>query len=450
MILLISFGSFVAMGLPIVTAALGLGGGDRSDRARPARSSTWPDFASQLALMIGLGVGIDYALFIVTRFRENYRANGGDVDAAVEGAMNTSGRAVLFAGATVVIALLGMFALGVKLLNGVAIAAALGVVLVLAASLTLLPALLRLAGRRIGEAGRARAAARRGDRHGGSGRAGSGRSSGVPRSPRSPPRRSCWRSRPRRSVCGSAPATPATTPPGNTTRKAYDLIAQGFGKGFNGPLQVAVKLPKPNAGAALAQLNARAARDAGRRLGRGAATRRRRRHRLDPGLPALLAAERPDHEPRHAPAQHGAAAARAGDRHDRLRRRRDREPGRLLQRALEQAAAVHRDRDRALRAVAAGRVPLVRDPAAGRRDEPALDRRGARRRPGRVRARLARAVRRPARPDRGVHPGDGVRDRLRALDGLRGVPDLARPRGMASAAETRAPPSARASHTPAA
>src|SRR6202023_4357111 len=93
---------------------------------------------------------------IVTRFRENYRANGGNVNAAVEGAMNTSGRAVLFAGATVVIALLGMFALGVNLLNGVAIAAALGVVLVLVATLTLLPALLRLFGHRIGKAGRAR------------------------------------------------------------------------------------------------------------------------------------------------------------------------------------------------------------------------------------------------------------------------------------------------------
>src|SRR6202011_4007690 len=107
----------------------------------------------------------DYALFIVPRFRENYRANGGDVGAAAEEAMNTSGRAVLFAGATVVIALLGMFALGVSLLNGVAVAAALGVVLVLAASLTLLPALLRLAGRRIGQAGRARTA-RAGDKPG--------------------------------------------------------------------------------------------------------------------------------------------------------------------------------------------------------------------------------------------------------------------------------------------
>jgi RND superfamily putative drug exporter len=252
-ILLISFGSFVAMGLPIVTAALGLAAGIGLI-GLASQIIDMADFASQLALMIGLGVGIDYALFIVTRFRENYRANGGDVDAAVEGAMNTSGRAVLFAGVTVVIALLGMFALGVNLLNGVAIAAALGVVLVLAASLTLLPALLRLAGRRIGEAGRARAD-RVSDRPGFWAR---------------------WvgaiQRRPALSAVAAtavmlALAAPAlglrlgasdagNDPAGQTTRQAYDLIAQGFGKGFNGPLQLAVKLPRANAPTALAQLNA--------------------------------------------------------------------------------------------------------------------------------------------------------------------------------------------------
>src|SRR6185437_8012587 len=104
----------------------------------------------ELALMIGLGVGIDYALFIVTRFRENYRQNGGDVQAATEAAMDTSGRAVMFAGAMVVIALLGMFALGVSILDGAAVAATIGVALVLVASLTLLPALLTVMGHRIG------------------------------------------------------------------------------------------------------------------------------------------------------------------------------------------------------------------------------------------------------------------------------------------------------------
>ena len=107
------------MGLPIATALLGLGAG-LGLITLASHVIDMPDFASELALMIGLGVGVDYALFIVTRFRENYRENGGDVQPAVEAAMNTSGRAVLFAGATVVIALLGMFALGVSVLNGAA------------------------------------------------------------------------------------------------------------------------------------------------------------------------------------------------------------------------------------------------------------------------------------------------------------------------------------------
>ena len=102
----------------------------------------------ELALMIGLGVGIDYALFIVTRFRENYLALG-DVERSVVEAMDTSGRAILLAGTTVVIALLGMFATGVSFMYGLAIASVLAVLLTLAASLTLLPAMLSRFGARI-------------------------------------------------------------------------------------------------------------------------------------------------------------------------------------------------------------------------------------------------------------------------------------------------------------
>ena len=148
-VLLLSFGSLLAMGLPIVTALFGLGAG-LGVIGLGSHLVDMVDFSSELALMIGLGVGIDYALFIVTRFRDAYRENGGDVKAALELAMNTAGRAILFAGATVVIALLGMFALGVSFLYGVAIAASLGVLLVLAASLTLLPALLMFTGKRVG------------------------------------------------------------------------------------------------------------------------------------------------------------------------------------------------------------------------------------------------------------------------------------------------------------
>jgi putative drug exporter of the RND superfamily len=252
-ILLISFGSFAAMGLPIATALLGLGAG-LGLIGLGSQIVDMADFSSQLALMIGLGVGIDYALFIVTRFRENYRANGGDVDAAVEGAMNTAGRAVLFAGATVVIALLGMFALGVNLLNGVAIASAVGVVMVLAASLTLLPALLSIVGRRVGALGRRARAAR--------GATGPGFWERWVASIQRRPAAAAIAA----TVLMLALATPAlglrlgaadagNDPAGHTTRKAYDLIAQGFGKGFNGPLQLAVKLPRTDARAALAQLD---------------------------------------------------------------------------------------------------------------------------------------------------------------------------------------------------
>ena len=208
------------------------------------------DFSTELALMIGLGVGIDYALFIVTRFRSAFRENGGDVEAAVELAMNTSGRAVLFAGATVVIALLGLLTLGVSLLYGAAIAAALGVLFVLAASLTLLPALLRFAGRRIGRSRRTRVREQRGGF--------------WLRWVGAIQRRPVW------AAVGSTAlllllASPALglrlgqTDAGNdpakqTTRRAYDLLATGFGKGFNGPLLLAVRLPRTGETAGLARL----------------------------------------------------------------------------------------------------------------------------------------------------------------------------------------------------
>ena len=156
--------------------------------------------------------------------------------------MNTAGRAILFAGATVVIALMGMFALGVSFLYGAAIAASLGVLLVLAASLTLLPALAdvhRQARRpRAPPALRAHASPAQA-----SGSAGSGSSSAGPVVGRARRRPCCCSHSPRRrSGCGSARATPATTPPKQTTRHAYDLLAAGFGSGFNGPLLLAVAM----------------------------------------------------------------------------------------------------------------------------------------------------------------------------------------------------------------
>jgi RND superfamily putative drug exporter len=149
-VLLISFGSLLAMGLPIVTALLGLGTGIALVGVI-SHALDMPNFSLELAAMIGLGVGIDQSLFILTGYRVAYGENGRDVREAVALAMDTAGRAVCFAGTTVVIALPGMFALGVSLLYGLAIAASLAVLLVLAASLTLPPALLTVFGRRVGQ-----------------------------------------------------------------------------------------------------------------------------------------------------------------------------------------------------------------------------------------------------------------------------------------------------------
>jgi RND superfamily putative drug exporter len=252
-ILLISFGSFAAMGLPIATAILGLITGIGVINLA-SHIVDMPSFASELALMIGLGVGVDYALFIVTRFRENYRTNGGDVESAVEAALNTSGRAVLFAGATVVIALLGMFALGVSLLNGAAIAAAIGVVLVLSASLTLLPPLLSLVGRRIGERGRGQTAVEAHDAPAGFWLR------WVQRVQRRPAVTAIVATSLMLALAAPAlglrlaSSDAGNDPTNQTTRQAYDLLAKGFGPGFNGPLQLAVALPQAHDSAALTEL----------------------------------------------------------------------------------------------------------------------------------------------------------------------------------------------------
>ncbi len=208
-VLLLTFGSLTAMGLPIVTALFGLGTGLGAIALFTHVVDT-PNFSSELAAMIGLGVGIDYALFILTRFREAYITPGptfGDVRESVIRSMDTAGRAVLFAGCTVVIALLGMMLLGVDFLYGVAISASIGVLLVMLASLTLLPALLTLVGSRARQTEPARA------RAGGQGRRRRGRRRPA-RSSRSS-RAGCVRARgPRRrrrmaaleSVRGAAPA----------------------------------------------------------------------------------------------------------------------------------------------------------------------------------------------------------------------------------------------------
>jgi RND superfamily putative drug exporter len=249
-VLLLTFGSLIAMGLPIVTALFGLGTG-LGVIALFTHVVDTPNFSSELAAMIGLGVGIDYALFILTRFREAYRTPGPtfhDSRQSVLRAIDTAGRAVLFAGTTVVIALLGMMLLGVDFLYGVAISASIGVLLVMLASLTLLPALLTITGHKVARP------RRRGRRGAETADEGGTFGSGT------------WlrwsrfvAARPALIAALSAGfmlaiAAPAIAlrlgssdasndPASRTTHKAYELLAEGFGEGFNGPLLVAVQAP---------------------------------------------------------------------------------------------------------------------------------------------------------------------------------------------------------------
>src|SRR6266516_587431 len=241
--LLISFGAVLAMGLPIVTTPV-------------------------VASLIGLGVGVDYALFIVTRFREAMRT-GATVEGAVVTAMSTAGRAVLFAGATVIIATLRLLVLRQPLMHGVAIAAPATVGCDLAGSLTLLPALLGFTGARLEKPSRLARVFRRGDSS--RSRSGSTRVDARPaEGARRVPLAERWTAvvprRPALAAAASAVVILALAAPvlamklnmpdestqaRNTMGyKSYQTMAEGFGPGFDAPLVIAAKLPPGPAPAA--------------------------------------------------------------------------------------------------------------------------------------------------------------------------------------------------------
>jgi RND superfamily putative drug exporter len=241
-IMLVAFGSVVAMGLPVLTALAGVGAG-YAVVALISHLLIDPSHSPELMAMIGLGVGIDYALFIVTRYRHGLGEGLPPRDAVAQ-AMSTSGRAVLFAGTTVLISLLGLFLIGQQYFDGLAVGTILAIMAVMAASLSLLPAMLGLSGRAIDHL----------------------HLPALLHSPAPGTRRGFWwrwsRTVQRRpALCGSAAllvltlmAIPlfsmrqAFSDSGNdpatlTTRQAYDLVPAGFGPGFNGPLVLAAELP---------------------------------------------------------------------------------------------------------------------------------------------------------------------------------------------------------------
>jgi RND superfamily putative drug exporter len=253
-VLLLVFGSLFAMALPLISALVSLGTAVGLIGLL-SHVMKMPQFASTLVLLIGLGVGVDYALFIVTRHRQGLLA-GRDTEESIVEAVNTSGRAVLFAGIIVCIALLGMFALGVTFLYGLAVSAAIGVALTMIAALTLLPALLGFIGPKVMSRRQKRSLATDGPRVVGLGSKGF-----WPR----------WANFVRdRPVLPAVVALIAVVlialpffslrlgssdqgndPVGTTTRQAYDTLATGFGPGFNGPLQVVTVVHGPGDQAAL-------------------------------------------------------------------------------------------------------------------------------------------------------------------------------------------------------
>ncbi len=239
-ILLVAFGSVIAMGLPIGMALFGLALGI-SSMSLINYVVDIPSWAPQMASMVGLGVGIDYALFLVTRHREHL-ARGMTVEESVGRAVATAGQAVIFAGGTVVIAILGLAVAGVPFLTAAGIATSVVVLIMVIASVTLLPAFLGLAGTWINRLGVGR------NRGGGDGSVSPG-----------------WQ---RWGEHVSANAWPyaigvtalllaltapvlalrlgfpdqGTLPETRTERQAYDLVAEGFGPGVNGPMIIAVDL----------------------------------------------------------------------------------------------------------------------------------------------------------------------------------------------------------------
>jgi RND superfamily putative drug exporter len=245
-ILLLAFGSVVAAGLPLAVALFGLGISASLIGVLAAVMDV-PQFAPAVAGLIGIGVGVDYALLVLTRFRSGLEG-GATPRAAVIEAVETAGRSVLVAGTTVLISVLGLFFMNVSYLRGVAVATSLAVLVVMAAAVTLLPALLAFAGRRVNRL-----------RIPGLGR-GSLSSTATPaaRWSRVVQRRP-WTAALVAAALILALAAPAldlrlgfpdagNDREGTITREAYDMVSKGFGPGANGPLLLAADLRDVPAG----------------------------------------------------------------------------------------------------------------------------------------------------------------------------------------------------------
>ncbi|PRX51359.1 RND superfamily putative drug exporter [Prauserella shujinwangii] len=256
-VLVITFGSLVAAGLPLLTALLGVGA-TITGLAAAASLLTLPTTAPALALMLGLAVGIDYALFLVARHRSQL-ATGMPVAASAAQATGTAGTAVVFAGLTVVIALAGLTVVGIPFLSAMGLAAAAAVVVAVLVAVTLIPALLGFAGERLRPKPGSRVRRRE---------CGDGRPTMGARWVRLVTRRPLVTTLAVVAALGvmAAPAAGlrlaltdnGSAPVASTQRQAYDLTAAAFGPGFNGPLLVLADLANSAHGAADADRQAAA------------------------------------------------------------------------------------------------------------------------------------------------------------------------------------------------
>ncbi len=393
-VLLIVLGTAVAMSIPITLALVSVGLG-MSLLTLGAAFTDFNTITPILAVMIGLGVAIDYSLFIVTRFRQALSEGLRPVNAAVT-AGATAGRAVIFAGLTVAISISGLMLIGLPFVTKLGLGTAITVVVAVFVAVTLLPAILAKVGHRI-DRGRVPFLTRRRETADPEKGFVARLSRVVARHPKTAaiavvgvlftlaiPAASMQ--------LGTADA--GTDPPHTTTRKAYDLMAEGFGPGINGPLLVAVdQASDPEASDAP---RGRLPGDARRRRRPRADRQRGRRHVPDRRLPGHLAAVHRDRGPRAHAAQRRHPAGPRRDRRRRLRGRQHRhQRGRRLpdRRPHVPVPALHRrhhlpDPDDGL--------PLHRDRDQGRGHDPALGRGRLRRARRRVRVARRRADSRAA------------------------------------------------------
>src|SRR5215211_5902668 len=251
-ILFIAFGSLVAMGLPIVTGLMAVLGGIALMKL-VGHVVPSPDFTVLVAALIGLGVGIDYALFILTRYKDSLQ-DGDEPESATVKAITTAGRAVLFAGTTVVIAMLGLIAMGQKMMTGVAIGASVSVLVTMIAAVTLLPAFLGFAGHKINSLGLPRRAPRQRG------------ADGVPSQERRTPAERWAGVVQRRPLAAAVLATaillvlaaPALSmrlslpdasvqPHDRSSYASYTILSEGFGPGYGAPLIFATEVDSKDA-----------------------------------------------------------------------------------------------------------------------------------------------------------------------------------------------------------